>query len=83
MRYLEWTFDPDPSDSTCVVEYAYVLHEAGRPTRTVLERHEEGLFVRADWLRLLEEVGFKPARLSFQHSEVARPLDVFVGVRSR
>jgi SAM-dependent methyltransferase len=83
MRYLAWTFDPDPSDSTCVVEYAYVLHEDGRPTRTVLERHEEGLFARGEWLRLLEEVGFNASVLSFQHSEVSRPLEVFLGVRSR
>jgi SAM-dependent methyltransferase len=82
MRYLEWTFDPDPSDSTYVVEYAYVLHEDGRPTRTVLERHEHGLFGRRDWLKVLEDAGFTASVLTFEHSEVARPLDVFVGVRS-
>src|SRR5437660_1057975 len=25
-RYVEWTYDPDPSDSTYLVDYAYILH---------------------------------------------------------
>ena len=27
LRYLEWTWDPNPSDATYVVEYAYLLRE--------------------------------------------------------
>src|SRR5438132_7733494 len=39
VRWLEWTFDPDPSDSTYVTEYAYLLHQQGEPSRTVYDRH--------------------------------------------
>jgi hypothetical protein len=59
LRYLAWTWDPDSADDTCVVDYAYLLREAGQPVRCVYDRHVEGLFDRATWLRLLSEVGFQ------------------------
>jgi SAM-dependent methyltransferase len=59
MRFLEWSWDPDPSDTTCLVEFAYLLHEDGQPPRCEYERQNFGLFGRADWLRLFAEVGFQ------------------------
>lgn len=70
MRWLEWTFDPDPNDSSYVVEYAFMLREAGRPVRVVHDTHVEGLFARSDWLRLLARVGFEPEVRPFDHSEL-------------
>jgi hypothetical protein len=71
LRYLEWTFDPDPSDSTYLVDFACLLHEDGQPTRVAYDRHVCGLFGRDDWLRLLSDVGFEKARaLPLEHSEV-------------
>ena len=29
LRYLDWTFDPDPSDNTYLTDYAYLLHAEG------------------------------------------------------
>ena len=60
LRYLEWTFDPDPADTTYLVDFAYILHEADQAARILSDRHVCGLFARADWLRLLREVGFEP-----------------------
>ena len=60
LRYLEWTWDPDPADSTYVVDYAYLLRDADGSVRVEQDRHVEGLFSRADWLRLLSDVGFEP-----------------------
>ena len=57
LRYLEWTWDPDPSDSTYFADFAYLLRE-GRELRVVSDRHVEGLFPRGTWKRLLEDVGF-------------------------
>ncbi|HYX91752.1 MAG TPA: class I SAM-dependent methyltransferase [Myxococcaceae bacterium] len=57
LRYLEWTWDPDPSDSTYFADFAYLLRE-GRELRAVSDRHVEGLFPRGTWKRLLEDVGF-------------------------
>lgn len=70
MRYLEWSWDPDPMDTTYVVEYAYLLRDGDGSVRVVHDRHTEGLFSRADWLRLLSEAGFEPSVVPFDHSEL-------------
>lgn len=81
-RYLEWTWDPDPTDSTYVVDYAYLLREVDGSVRVVHDRHVEGLFARPDWLRLLADAGFDPGIVPFAHSELdGGPLDVFVARR--
>src|SRR5919106_5263370 len=45
LRYLEWTWDPDPSDTTYLVDYAYLLR-TGDVVRVEHDRHVEGLFAR-------------------------------------
>jgi SAM-dependent methyltransferase len=84
-RYLEWTFDPDPSDTTYVAEYVFLLHEAGKPTQSAYDQHLCGLFRRADWLRLLADVGFVDAAARpFAHSEVPPgSLEVFVAKKPK
>ena len=63
LRYLEWTWDPDPSDSTYVADFAYLLRE-GSEVRVEHDRHTCGLFARDEWLGALREAGF-------EHAEVA------------
>jgi SAM-dependent methyltransferase len=60
IRYIEWTFDEDPEDTTYTVDFAYLLREEGQPARAVHDRHVFGIFPRDTWLRLLLEVGFEP-----------------------
>jgi SAM-dependent methyltransferase len=80
LRYLEWTWDPDPTDTTYVVDYAYLLRESDGSVHVERDRHIEGLFARADWLRLLSEVGFRPRVVPLEHSELeAGACEVFVG----
>jgi SAM-dependent methyltransferase len=83
LRYLEWTTDPDPIDSTYLYEFAYLLHQDGQPTRTLYDRHLCGLFSRDVWRTLLEETGFREVRsLPFEHSEVpAGTVEFFVASR--
>ena len=83
LRYLEWTFDPEPSDTTYLVDYAFLLHEDGQPTRVAYDRHVCGLFGRDEWLRLLADVGFERVEARpFEHSEMPPgSLEVFVAVR--
>jgi SAM-dependent methyltransferase len=82
LRYLEWTWDPDSTDSSYQVDYAYLLREDGQPTRAAYDQHECGLFGRADWLRWLEDAGFRATVRPFEHSEVPPgTLEVFLGVR--
>jgi SAM-dependent methyltransferase len=59
IRYLEWTHDPDPNDTTYFVEFAFLLHEPGKNTQVKYDRHVFGLFKRDVWLQLLRDVGFE------------------------
>jgi SAM-dependent methyltransferase len=70
LRYLEWTWDPDPSDTTYIVDYAYLLRTPDGAVRAEHDRHIEGLFSRSVWLRLLAEAGFDPRVQPFDHSEL-------------
>lgn len=82
LRYLEWTWDPDPSDSTYTVDYAYLLREPDGQVHAENERHIEGLFSRAVWLRILTEVGFEPRSVPFDHSELEPgTYELFLGVK--
>jgi hypothetical protein len=58
VRYLEWSWDPDPTDSTSMVEYGFLLREGDR-VEMVHDRHVEGLFPQATWLRVLTAVGYE------------------------
>lgn len=68
LRYLEWTWDPDPSDSTYTVDFAYLLRE-NSSVRVGQDRHVLGLFSQAKWLTLLAEVGFEASAVPFRHSD--------------
>ena len=59
VRYLEWTYDPDENDSTYITDYVVIFREAGLPVMVEHDQHILGLFSDADWLRLLDEVGFE------------------------
>lgn len=82
LRYLEWTWDPDPADTTYVVDYAYVLREGDGSARVEHDRHIEGLFSRDEWLQVLADVGFVARAVPFDHSELEPgSYEVFVGVK--
>jgi len=57
LRWLMWSFDPDSSDTTYAVHYAFLLKK-GEVVNIEHDQHTEGLFARAEWSRLFEQVGF-------------------------
>lgn len=57
LRYLEWTYDPDPEDTRFEVDFAVMVREPGNPVRLVQDHHVFGLFGRDVWLRLVAEAG--------------------------
>ena len=57
LRYLEWTYDPDPADTTCVTDFVYMLREGADTVQVEQERHLFGLFPRSRWIQLMEEAG--------------------------
>jgi SAM-dependent methyltransferase len=82
MRWLEWRWDPDPDDSTYLVDYAYLLREPDGSTHVEHDRHVEGLFPRATWLGLFDEIGFTHKVLPFEQSDLEPGKhEVFVCVR--
>jgi SAM-dependent methyltransferase len=76
LRYLEWSWDPDPADSTFDVVYAFALREVDGRVTVDLDRHREGIFSRAEWLSRFEAAGFAARR----ETDPWRS-DVFVGTR--
>jgi SAM-dependent methyltransferase len=67
LRYLEWTYDPDEHDTMYTTEYVYLLREGNGPAHVQHEQHICGLFPRAEWLRMLRDVGFLPELIRDQY----------------
>lgn len=82
LRYLEWVWDPDPGDTTYIADYVFVMRD-GDGVSVHHDRHVDGLFARADWLRLLATAGFEEARsVLIEHSELEPgSYEVFVARR--
>jgi SAM-dependent methyltransferase len=70
VRYLEWTWDPDPADTTYLADYAYLFRNPDGSVQVEHDRHVQGLFPRATWLRLLDQVGFRARAVPVEHSEL-------------
>jgi trans-aconitate methyltransferase len=79
LRYLEWSWDPEPGDETYVTDYAYLLRDPNGHIRVAHDRHTCGMFPRATWLRLIEGAGFQAERREGIEDETGT--DLFVGVR--
>jgi SAM-dependent methyltransferase len=79
LRYLEWSHDPDPADTTFEVDFAVLLHEPGRPPRVVHDHHVCGIFSEDVWLTLLDGVGFVPT--VEQSEEPGAPQPIFLARR--
>ncbi len=83
VRYLEWSWDPDPRDTWTLTEYVFLLRNVDAPVQIVHETHRLGLFAREDWLGLLAAVGFVPRAVTEVTSEDRPPRQFFVGHRPR
>jgi len=59
LRYLMWPVDPDPTDTTYRTDFAIMLRDRSGDTRVVHDSHLEGVFPRAEWMRLLRGAGFE------------------------
>jgi SAM-dependent methyltransferase len=82
MRYLEWTWDPDPSDSTYVIDFDYLFRKEDNTIQCEYDRHICGLFTREEWLRFITDTGFEAFAVPFVHSDVEPgSSEVFLGAR--
>ena len=58
LKCVEWTRDPDPSDSSYLVDFAFLLGDANG----VIARHDRhvfGLFEEDTWMKVLSKTGFR------------------------
>ncbi len=58
LTYVEYAYDPDPSDTTMEIIFTFFIREKGR-LRIEHDRHITGLFPRASWIKLMEKEGFE------------------------
>jgi trans-aconitate methyltransferase len=79
LRYLEWTRDPDPADSTYEVDYLVALREGDAPLRVVHDSHVEGVFARHDWLAWMRETGFEASAHDVSVEDGEEGWTAFVG----
>jgi SAM-dependent methyltransferase len=79
VRYLQWTTDPDPKDTSYLVDFAILIRDERGQTRLVHDRHTYGVFPRATWRRVMREVGFQLNTTKVLLDDFSR--DVFLGRR--
>jgi SAM-dependent methyltransferase len=58
LRFMEWTYDPNPDDETFEFVFSIVFRHADGTVTSELDRHVGGLFPRASWLGWLQGAGF-------------------------
>jgi hypothetical protein len=79
VRFLEWSWDPDPADEQISVEYAFLLRDADGSVRVEHETHANGLFSRDVWLALLGDAGFETWSV-MEETDEDRPMrELFLG----
>jgi SAM-dependent methyltransferase len=83
LRYLEWTWDPEPDDTTVRMDLTYVFHEPDGSVHTELDEHVCGLFPRATWLRLIGDAGFEVRAVPLVHDERPVGAEGFLATRPR
>jgi hypothetical protein len=57
LTYFEYSYDPDPADTTIETLYTYFILRQNR-LRVEHDRHITGIFPRATWARLMANAGF-------------------------
>jgi SAM-dependent methyltransferase len=80
-RLLEWSYDPDPTDTTIVTEYAFLLRDVDGAVRVAHESHVTGLFPRTTWTRVFAKAGLEPEMVREVTTDDRIPRDVFLGRR--
>ncbi len=82
VRYLDWTWDPDPTDTWALTEYAFLLRDADGTVHSAHETHRLGVFGHDDWLRIMADTGFEARAVTEVTTEDRPPRQVFVGSRT-
>lgn len=81
LRYLEWVWDPDPDDSTYVMDMVYLMRD-GQNVTCQRDCHTMGLFSNDKWLQLINDAGFT-ARIAEYKADYYPPMGthIFLGMK--
>jgi len=80
LTHIEYTYDPDPADTTYETVMFYLIREGKRLT-VEQESHLFGLFSVDRWLSLMEEAGFDAETAEYPVHEDGHPGYLLVGVK--
>lgn len=79
---IDYTYDPDPSDTTIESLCWYLIREGGQ-LRVEQDRHVLGLFSLDTWLRLMDKAGFEAETDPYDVHEDGRPSWLLIGTLRR
>jgi SAM-dependent methyltransferase len=80
VTYFQFTHDPDPSDTQAETIYFFAIRRGGA-VETVEDRHVQGIFPLATWLRLMSEAGFDVAKRPYPVHPDGHAAWLLTGVR--
>jgi SAM-dependent methyltransferase len=82
LRYLEWSWDPDPEDTTYLTAMVYMMREGNDQVQVVQDLHVCGLFAHDRWIRAIQDAGFLANSVPLVHSEIeAGTMQIYVGLK--
>jgi len=83
LRYLEWIWDPDPDDTSYIMDMVYLMKD-GENTQCRRDRHVMGLFSKDNWYNLIEKAGFQAKVIQCQ-ADWSPPMGtfLFLGIKKR
>lgn len=79
VRYLEWSYDPDPIDTVVTTHYAFLLRSSDGTVSSVAETHLSGLFTESAWRALLGHAGFITETRIERTDDERTPRRLFIG----
>ena len=81
LRYLEWSWDPDPTDTVFRTDFAYLLREEDGTVRCIHDTHLEGVFPRETWLSLFAQAGFAARSVHLDIGDEGEIYEGFLAVK--
>lgn len=80
MRYMEWVWDPDPEDTSYIMDFVYLIRsQKDELPQAMTDRHVLGLFAKQHWLDWIAEAGFEADQITRKLSDEPNDAIMFIG----
>ena len=70
LRFMDWNYDPDPKDTTCISDYMYIVRKNNRTIHTIHDHFPMGLFSKKQWSDTMKKNGFTIKFIPLTHKDV-------------